>query len=157
MSLLSGDDPPPVEIFNAGATAPTLIVCDHAARQVPRRLGSLGLDADAFDRHIAWDIGAAEVARRLAIRLDAPLVMSGYSRLVIDVNLRPDDPTAIPEESDGTPVPGNRDLSPAARAARLAELCEPYHAAVDGRIAAIRAAGITPVVISVHSFTPRFQ
>jgi predicted N-formylglutamate amidohydrolase len=155
--LLSPDDPPPVELFNAGAVAPTLIVCDHAARQVPRTLGTLGLDADAFDRHIAWDIGAAEVARRLAIRLDAPLVMSAYSRLVIDVNRRPDDPSAIPEESDGTTVPGNRDLSAAARAARLAGLFEPYHAAIDERLAAFRAGGVTPVVISVHSFTPVFK
>jgi predicted N-formylglutamate amidohydrolase len=157
MSLLSGDDPPPVEIFNAGAAAATLIVCDHAARQVPRALGTLGLDADAFDRHIAWDIGAAEVARRLAIRLDAPLVMSAYSRLVIDMNRRPDDPSAIPQESDGTPIPGNRDLSAAARAARHAQIFDPYHTAIADRLAAFRAGGVVPIVISVHSFTPVFR
>jgi predicted N-formylglutamate amidohydrolase len=157
MNLLSGDDPPPVEIFNADAAAPLLVVCDHAARRVPRRLGNLGLAADAFERHIACDIGAAEVARRLAVRFDAAAVMSGYSRLVIDMNRRPDDPTAIPAESDGTQVPGNRDLSSAARAARLTELFEPYHAAIDAHLAAFRAKGVMPLVISVHSFTPVFK
>src|SRR5262245_16279033 len=127
--LLTADDPPPVEIFNDGGAAPLLMACDHAGRRVPRRLGDLGLDAASFDRHIAWDIGAAEVARQLALRLDSPLVLAAYSRLVVDVNRRPDDPTCIPEESDGTVVPANRGLSAAARAARIAALHQPYHAA----------------------------
>lgn len=154
--LLEAGDPAPVETFNEGGTAPTLLICDHAGRQVPRRLGDLGVDAAAFERHIAWDIGAAEVARRLAIRLDAPLIHAVYSRLVIDVNRRPDDPTAIPEESDGTPVPANRGLSAAARAARVAALAEPYHRAIAARLEALRRNGV-PAVVSVHSFTPVFR
>ncbi|HEX9463294.1 MAG TPA: N-formylglutamate amidohydrolase [Alphaproteobacteria bacterium] len=154
--LLAPDDPPPVEIFNDGGASPLLVVCDHAGRRLPQRLGNLGLDAASFDRHIAWDIGAAEVARCLALRLDAPLVMSVYSRLVADVNRRPDDPTCIPEDSDGTVVPGNRALSSADRASRIGALHEPYHAAIASRLAAFRP-GVVPVVISIHSFTPMFK
>lgn len=154
--LLQPGDPPPVEIFNEGGTAPTLLICDHAGRAVPLRLGNLGVDSAAFERHIAWDIGAAEVARRLAIRLDAPLIHAVYSRLVVDVNRRPDDPTCMPEESDGTCVPANCGLSPAVRAERVTALHEPYHAAVATRLATMRRIAV-PAVISVHSFTPVFK
>lgn len=156
VGLLDSDDPAPVEVFNEGGTAPTLLVCDHAGRKIPRRLGDLGVDPGAFERHIAWDIGAAEVARRLAIRLDAPLIHSVYSRLVMDVNRHPDDPTAMPEESDGTPVPANRRLTMVARAARLAALFEPYHRAIGARLEAIGRVAV-PAVVSVHSFTPVFK
>jgi predicted N-formylglutamate amidohydrolase len=155
--VLSPDDPPPVEVFNPDAAASLLLVCDHAGRHVPRRLGRLGLDDAAFERHIAWDIGAAIVARRLSLELKAPLVLSAYSRLVVDTNRRRGDPTAIPEESDGTPVPGNRGLSEAHRAARFAALHAPYHAAIVARLAAIRQRGGVPVIISIHSFTPSFK
>ena len=154
--LLAPDDPPPVEVFNHDAPAPLLIVCDHAGRHVPRKLGRLGLDEAAFERHIAWDIGAAIVARRLAVALDAPLVLSQYSRLVVDSNRRRGDPTAIPEESDGTAVPANRGLSEADRAARFTALHEPYHAAIAGRIAALRQRQV-PAIVSIHSFTPSFK
>lgn len=155
--LLGPDDPPPVELFNPGAVAPLLLVCDHAGRQVPRRLGRLGLGADAFERHIAWDIGAAQVARRLATQFAASLVLSAYSRLVVDTNRRPGDPTAIPEESDGTVVPANRGLSEVDRAARFAAVHEPYHAAIAARIAAVRQRGAVPAIVSIHSFTPSFK
>jgi predicted N-formylglutamate amidohydrolase len=155
-SFLSPDEPPPAEVFNEGGAAATLLVCDHAGRRIPKCLGDLGLEPAAFERHIAWDIGAAEVARRLAIRLDAPLVLSNYSRLVIDVNRRPDDPTSMPEESDGTPVPANRGLAGAAREARIVEIHEAYHRLVGQRLAAMTARGV-PMVISVHSFTPVFK
>ncbi len=155
-TFLAPDEPPPAEVFNDGAAAATLLLCDHAGRRIPKCLGDLGLEAAAFERHIAWDIGAAEVARRLAVRLDAPLVFANYSRLVIDVNRRPDDPTSMPEESDGTPVPANRGLSGPAREARISCIHEVYHQLVARRLAAMTARGV-PMVISVHSFTPVFK
>ncbi|MGQ0664840.1 MAG: N-formylglutamate amidohydrolase [Pseudomonadota bacterium] len=155
--LLAADEPPAVELFNAAGRADALVVCDHAERRVPRTLGALGLPPWAFDRHIAWDIGAAEVARRLALALDAPLVLAGYSRLVIDPNRRPGDPTSIPEQSDGVPVPGNLGLGAAARGAREAALFHPYHDAIRERIEAIGRRGAVPAVVSIHSCTPVFE
>ncbi len=155
MSLLGPSDPPPVEVANAAGAAPLLIVCDHAANRVPAALGDLGLPAAARAAHIAWDPGAAMIARHLSARFDAPAILSGYSRLVVDCNRYPHDPASMPEVSDGTPVPGNRDLEPAAREARLAALFRPYHAAIAARLDRFAAAQVVPVLLSVHTMTPR--
>jgi predicted N-formylglutamate amidohydrolase len=105
-------------------------------------------------RHIAWDIGAADVTRRLAGLLDAPAVLCGTSRLVIDCNRPLDDPTSVPPVSDGIAIPGNQNLTDSQRRARAERHFHPYHAEIRRRIDGIRARGVTPTVVSVHSFTP---
>jgi predicted N-formylglutamate amidohydrolase len=152
-SLLRSDDPPPVEICHGEGRAPVLLTCDHASNAVPRALAGLGLPAGAIDEHIGWDIGAAAVTRLLAPALDAPAVLSGYSRLVIDCNRDPEDASSIPEVSDGIAIPGNRGLSPEARLARRRDCFAPYHDAVAARLAALHA-GQVPALVSIHSFTP---
>jgi predicted N-formylglutamate amidohydrolase len=97
------------------------------------------------------------VTRLLAPMLDAPAVLAGYSRLVIDCNRPPDDPSSIPRESDSIAIPGNVALDAAARQARVTMLFEPYHAAIDQQLARIGAGGRAPAVISMHSFTPRMK
>lgn len=154
-ALLSPDDPPPVLIENAAGRGPGVVVCDHGGRAVPARLRGLGLDASHFDRHIAWDIGALALARLLARRFDMPLVWATYSRLVIDPNRDPDDPTLIPEVSDDVVIPANRNLSADAAAARLREIFDPYHAAVAAALESRRGLGVAaPALLSAHSFTP---
>ena len=154
--LLAADEPAAFELVNAEGKAPFLLICDHASRRVPRALGSLGLEQWQLLRHIGWDIGAAEVARRLARHFEAPLLLAGYSRLVIDCNRQLDDPSAIPELSDGVAVPGNRGLAEAEAALRVAELYRPYHAAIDAALQRWQERGRVPGLISVHSFTPIF-
>lgn len=151
-SLLSPADPPPFEEILG--PAPVLLVCDHASDRVPASLGALGLPRARFAEHIAVDIGAAAVTRLLALLLGASAIHAGYSRLVIDCNRAPDDPSSIPETSDGIAIPGNRDLGPAARQQRFDAIFAPYHDAIDRRLAAV--AGV-PALISVHSFTPVMQ
>lgn len=158
-ALLGPFDPPAFEIFNAqGGNAqgggPWLIVCDHASHAVPLALSELGLEMAELRRHIGWDIGAAAVARRLAARLDAPAVLSGYSRLVVDCNRAPDDPTSIATISDGVKVPGNAEISAEARAARLDACFHSYHGAIASIVQGLREKGIEPVLFSIHSFTP---
>jgi len=155
--LLGAADAEAIELCHPGGRAPVLITCDHASRAVPRTLGSLGLDEDILARHIGWDIGAAEVTRRLSRLLDAPAVLSGYSRLVIDCNRDPEDASSIPAASDGVTIPGNLGLSPAARAARRAAIFEPYHAAIAEWIAAALVRAIVPALLSIHSFTPEMN
>ena len=152
--LLAADEPPPFEVVHPEGRAPLLMICDHASRAVPRSLGHLGLEESLLMRHIGWDIGAAAVARRLAALLDAPAVLCGYSRLVIDCNRGLGDPTSIPEVSDGIAVPGNVGLTPAKRVARVDGIFRPYHGAIAAELAAFAASGVVPVVFSVHSFTP---
>ncbi|MEO0999739.1 MAG: N-formylglutamate amidohydrolase [Pseudomonadota bacterium] len=146
-SLIGPADPPPVE-WLAG-TGPVALVCEHAGRAVPAALGDLGLGEGEIARHIGWDIGAAAVTRALSARLDAPAVLQPYSRLVIDCNRPPGASESVPEVSDATPVPGNRGLSPAARAAREAEIFAPFQAAV----AALISRG-PRIILAIHSFTP---
>ena len=151
MTLAPGD-PPPFELRPGPADSPMAFVCDHASHALPARLGGLGISEAALCGHTGWDPGAAAVTELLAARFGAPAAFSGYSRLVIDCNRDPDDPTSILEESDGIPVPGNRGLAAAARAWRRDALFEPYHAAIEDMLDGCR---MLRAFVSVHSFTPR--
>jgi predicted N-formylglutamate amidohydrolase len=152
VALLGTDEPPPVELVNAGGRSSAVLVCDHAANRVPRQLGSLGLDAVQLADHIGWDPGAADVARLLSTLLDAPLVLSGYSRLVIDCNRPLCSAGSIAEQSDGVLVPGNRGLLPLDRERRVTALFQPYHEAID-RLLDARTRRPS-LLLSIHSFTP---
>jgi len=152
--LLTAGEPPPFFVENADGESRAVLACDHASNLVPHSLARLGLPAEELRRHIAWDQGAAEVARGLSRRLDAAAVLAGYSRLVIDCNRSLDHETSIAEESDGTRVPGNIGIDTAARSARRRTLFEPYHDALAGVLCRVGERGQTPVLIAVHSFTP---
>ena len=152
--LLAPDEPRPFEVYNEAGAAPVLLVCDHASRFVPRALGGLGLGEAELRRHIAWDIGIAEVTRALADRLGAPAVLSHFSRLIIDPNRGLDDLTLIPQLSDGVIVPANRDLSAAASQARIATFHQAYHGAVIRVLESMMARRQAPAIVSMHSFTP---
>lgn len=152
--ILGPSDPPPFDHFNWDGGAPILLLCDHASNRIPQRLNSLGLEHAELRRHIGWDIGAAELTKLLAGRLDCPALLANFSRLVIDNNRTPDDPTSTPEISDGVIVPGNHGLSSAERLARHDEIFRPYHQEIDRKISALMAAGTVPMVLSIHSFTP---
>jgi predicted N-formylglutamate amidohydrolase len=143
-----------VELFNLQGSAPVLLLCDHAGRWVPPELDDLELPPIELARHIGWDIGSADVTRHLARLLDAAAVLCHVSRLVIDANRKPGDPSSIPVISDGTLVPANQDLSPEEVRWRLGRFFIPYHRAVARHIARLRRRGV-PVIISMHSFTPR--
>ena len=101
--LLKPGDPPPFELLNPKGAARVVFFCDHGGRAFPQALGRLGLAEAALEQHIAWDIGIAKLAHRLADALDAPVALATYSRLVIDCNRRLNDPTSIPQESDRIP------------------------------------------------------
>jgi predicted N-formylglutamate amidohydrolase len=152
--LLGPDDPSPVELSHADGGAALLLTCDHASAAVPRGLADLGLPPAALRQHIAWDIGAAAVTRHLAAALGAPAILAGFSRLVVDCNRDPADASSIPAVSDGVVVPGNRELTAAARRARLEACFAPYHAAIAQRLEGFLATGTVPALISIHSFTP---
>jgi predicted N-formylglutamate amidohydrolase len=150
--LLGPDEPAPVEVVNIDGEGTAVLVCDHASNRIPHRLGSLGLEAPQLADHIAWDPGAAEVARALSAELDASLVLSGYSRLVIDCNRPLSHPGSIAEESAGIAVPGNRGLTPEERALRVETLFRPYHNAIARLLD--RRVDRPTLLLSIHSFTP---
>ncbi|MEA1049489.1 N-formylglutamate amidohydrolase [Lamprobacter modestohalophilus] len=150
--LLEPDEPPPFEIVNPTGQANALLICDHASNRLPRRLGRLGLTDDQLQQHIAWDPGAAAVARGLSARLDVPLILGGYSRLAIDLNRPLASPELIAAESAGVRIPGNQGLSAAQRNARLAALFLPYHQAIAEWLDEHPNPELR--LISLHSFTP---
>lgn len=131
-----------------------LILCDHASNRLPPEYGDLGLPAAQFARHIAFDIGARDLTLGLAERLGAAAVLSRFSRLLIDPNRGMDDPTLIMRLSDGAVVPGNAGVDEAERGRRIAMFHQPYHQAVAEALERIRARGLKPFLLSIHSFTP---
>jgi predicted N-formylglutamate amidohydrolase len=143
-----------VEIVEGRLDCGLLLICDHASNAVPPELERLGLAPDEFLRHIAYDIGAAEVTRALAGQLQAPAILSGFSRLVIDPNRGADDPTLVMRISDGALIPGNAYIDAAEIARRRTTYWQPYREAISGHIAAMTRQGLPPIVLSVHSFTP---
>jgi predicted N-formylglutamate amidohydrolase len=155
--LLAPDEPPAFVEIGRERRSNFVIVVDHASRRIPRRLGDLGLPAAELQRHIAWDIGALDVARLVAAELDATLVAQNYSRLVIDCNRDPKVPTSIPTLSESTPIPGNMNLSDEQRAARRREIFDPYHDHVRALLDERQAAGRPTILVSQHSMTDIFK
>ena len=152
--LLRAGDPPPFSVFNEQGRAPLLLLCDHASKAVPQALGDLGISESELSRHIGWDIGGLDAALELAKVLDAPLVASGYSRLVIDCNRWPGGEGSTPEISDGTVIPANEDLSKEQVGARAEACFWPYHREVDRLLDAMTENGRQVCLLVVHSFTP---
>jgi predicted N-formylglutamate amidohydrolase len=146
--------------FEAVAGAGNLLfLCDHAANALPPEfhkdgMGHLGLAAELFETHIAYDIGAAQATRALAASYGAPAILGRWSRLLIDLNRGPDDPTLVMKLSDGAIIPGNRDAGPEEIARRIAAFHAPYHAAIAAELDRM---GDTAVVVSIHSFTPSWK
>jgi predicted N-formylglutamate amidohydrolase len=147
-------EPCPVEIISGSVESGILILCDHASNAVPPDLGDLGLPQSEFERHIAYDIGAAAVTRSLARRLNAPAILTQFSRLIIDPNRGRDDPTLVMRLSDGAVVPGNAKVDDAEVQRRIARFYDPYDEAIADAIHKAVAAGHPPVIVTVHSFTP---
>jgi predicted N-formylglutamate amidohydrolase len=156
-SLLSPDEPPAFQIVREQARSAYLLACDHGGNQLPRALGTLGLGPLDLQRHIACDIGAAGLARKLADALDAFLIVQTYSRLAIDCNRRPLSSTSIAPLSESTPIPGNAHVSPADAEARRREIFQPYHDRIAAELDARMALGRPTILVAVHSFTPVFH
>jgi predicted N-formylglutamate amidohydrolase len=155
--LLEPDEPSSVRVLREHGGSDLLLTADHAGRAIPRGLGRLGVAESELERHIAWDIGIAGVTEHLSAALDATAVLQTYSRLVIDCNRDPAVASSIPEVSETTSIPGNRNLSAAGRAARQREIFAPYHARISGLLDARQAAERRTVYVAMHSFTPVFR
>lgn len=156
MPLLADDEPPACELVNEAGAGHFFLACDHASRRIPRALGSLGLAEPELSQHIAWDIGAAAVARRLAGLLDAALILQNWSRLVIDCNRPPQMPDSVPPKSGGIEIPGNTGINDAERSRRRRAIFDPYHARMRYELNRRSAARRLTVLVAIHSFTPNY-
>lgn len=148
------DWPEPVDIINPGSGSPLVLICDHASNHIPAAYQRLGVEPAELDRHIAYDIGAADVTRRLAQQLGAPAFLGTYSRLLVDLNRPFGESTSMPVLSEATRIPGNEALDEAERRLRRERIFEPFHAAIAEFLDRREAA--TNLIVAVHSFTPVF-
>lgn len=131
------------------AAAGILLIADHASNHVPEGI-DLGIAPALLDTHIAIDLGVAELAAALCVRIGMPAILGGVSRLVVDLNREEDAPHIIPTASDGHVLPGNA-ISHAERLARIGTYWRPYHDEISQVIAANRPR----LLVSLHSFTPQ--
>jgi predicted N-formylglutamate amidohydrolase len=148
------DWPPAVEILNDTGRSPFVLICEHASNHIPAEYRKLGLDDKELVRHIAWDIGAANVTRALSTRLDAAAFLGGYSRLLIDLNRPLHVADSIPLRSEATDIPGNHSLSVAERERRAQLMFHPFQNSLRAHIDRRAADGHRSLLIAVHSFTP---
>jgi predicted N-formylglutamate amidohydrolase len=155
--LLQEGDPPAFTVHNEKGRAPLLLLCDHASKAVPRALGDLGISEEELSRHIGWDIGGLDAAIELSKTLDAPLVASGYSRLVIDCNRWPGGEGSTPQISDNVPIPANKALTREQIDARAEACFWPYHKEVDRQLDRTTAGGRKVCLLVMHSFTPEMN
>ncbi|MBC7282320.1 N-formylglutamate amidohydrolase [Hoeflea sp.] len=152
--LIEASEGPAFAVRRPGGASDVVLVCEHASRVMPKALGTLGLDQAALESHIAWDIGAMDVAERLSDLLDATLVSQRFSRLAYDCNRPPESADAYPERSEVFEVPGNQGLDQQDRSRRAEALYVPFHQAIDALIDERLAQGRDVVLVTVHSFTP---
>ena len=146
-----------VSVENASGGSPVLIVCEHASLKVPESLGTLGLSPEALTAHIAWDPGALAVARRLSGAFDATLIFQNFSRLAYDCNRPPESPDAMPARSEVYEIPGNRNIDPVERQARIDEIYRPWQKQLRETISARKTAGRETVIVTIHTFTPIYK
>lgn len=124
-----------------------LITCEHGGNRIPseyRRCFS-GYEHQ-FNSHRGYDPGALTMARDMARRLDAPLVSSTISRLLVDLNRSLTHPRL-----HGEPV---RSLSAETRRRICKRYYLPYRTAAATIISAALTQGRSIVHLSSHSFTP---
>lgn len=153
----AGGDIPAVTVHNEQGESPYLLICEHATNFMPEKFARLGLSEADMSAHIAWDPGAAEVARRMSKALDATLVEAGLSRLLIDCNRPLSAPDLIPEISEFTVIPGNHNLSEAERQERISLSHKPFHDKIEEVIEARKKRGQESRVITIHSYTPVYK
>ena len=148
----------PVKFHGISGVSPVVLICEHASAHFPEDFGTLGISEEAQSSHVAWDIGALDVAVSLSEILDAPLVYGGVSRLLYDCNRPFDKPDCIPTMSERFQIPGNQSLDEVSRNARYRLIHQPFHFAVDEIIRVQQAkAGREITVITIHSFTPIYM
>lgn len=146
-----------VRVTNRAGKGAYVLTCDHASNFMPPEFGTLGLAPSELDRHIAWDPGALSVAQKMAAALDATLIETRISRLVLDCNRALDAPGLVPLVSETTVIPGNDGLSEQDRQARIVRCWQPFHDAIGSVIEERLGRGQETRLVSIHSFTPVYK
>ena len=136
---------------------PLILTCEHASNRVPAPLRAAPEDRAWLRSHWGYDPGAWDLTRELARRLGASALGGSWSRLVIDVNRRVDDPTLVLRKAGRQPVSFNAELDLAEIERRIFAYHAPYHQEVDRQILRRTVRGSRPLLLAVHSFTDQWR
>ena len=142
------------EVKNPNGKFPLLLICEHASNYIPPEFDNLGIDEETATSHAAYDIGIREVAVNLSNILDAPLVVSNISRLVIDCNREPYSPDSTPAQSEIYSIPKNANISPQEKSYRVKTYYQPFHDCIRNTMLSRTD---LKVLLALHSFTPVFM
>ena len=147
------------QIINQNYNSNLLLLCDHATNWIPKTISERTLGLSNFDlsRHIAYDIGAKETASLISKNLNATMICSNFSRLVIDPNRSEKDPTLIMQLYDGTVITENIALSKSQIAFRKEQFYHPYHNAINKFISNHKKLGGFLCIVSIHSFNSKIR
>lgn len=146
-----------VEVVNEHGRSDFVLLCEHASHYIPPEYENLGLAEPDLTRHIAWDIGAANVTRQLATLLDAPAFLSTCSRLLIDLNRPLNAPSSVVVRSEATDIPGNASLDAAEIERRQQLIFKPYHDRIVAHLEERQRSERRTLLVAVHSFTPVYH
>jgi predicted N-formylglutamate amidohydrolase len=146
--------PAPIEVLNEQGDSPLVLICEHASNHIPSEYNGLGLRPSDLMRHIAWDIGAANVTRGLAKRLNATAFLANYSRLLVDLNRPLHASSCMPARSEDTEIPGNMAIDHAERERRIRKMFTPFHDCIAEHLDKRQRAGTVRSLVTIHSFTP---
>lgn len=141
------------ETIEGARKAAVFLTCEHASERLPEGYAWHPKDERLHGTHWAFDLGAADIVYELAAALEAPAVLSRFSRLLIDPNRPKDSETLFREEAEGEPVELNRDLTEAEQKRRIERYYQPYHDAISGHLGRHDA----EVLFSIHTFTPVYE
>ena len=136
---------------NTNSETNLLIIAEHAGNLMPFEFGNLGLNDDDSRRHISYDIGVFGICRILSKTIKDHIIMSRYSRLLVDLNRGINSPDCIRHLSDGTIIPRNKNLEEKDKKLRIKQFYHPFHK----RLFDIVLTKKIEIIISIHSFTPK--
>ena len=145
------------ELLRPTSLSPLVLTCEHARNRLPAGCSPDGAERAILRSHWGYDIGARQVTAALARGLGASAITGRWSRLWIDLNRRVEDPTLIRERVEGRLLSWNAHLGAAERERRLLEHHAPYHEALDRLILRRLVRGRRPLLLAVHTFTPRLD
>jgi predicted N-formylglutamate amidohydrolase len=155
--LLSAGEEQAGYIVNENGASPIVLVCEHASNLIPLKMHNLGLGDEDLKRHIAYDIGAEATARIISKLLNAPLILQRYSRLIYDCNRPPESESAMPEVSEVTPIPGNKNLDEIQKRARIRQIYRPFQNTIADFLDGRAVQGKRAIPVSIHSFTKLYK
>ena len=126
-----------------------LLTCEHGGNDVPSAYQHLFEDArHVLETHRGWDIGILPFAEEMARDLQAPLISSTVSRLLVELNRSLGHPQLFSEFSERLPGKARQELLKKYYFPHRATVAEAVQRALEyGRV----------FHVTVHSFTPELN